>query len=93
MTSWLLFPANYLPVNSSGWSSPARLMNQPEVLLADEPTSNLDEKTELEIMELFHELHANLKITLVMVTHTRQLISYGTRAVEMSEGKIVNGNH
>ncbi len=69
------------------------LMNQPEVLLADEPTSNLDEKTELEIMELFHELHANLKITLVMVTHTRQLISYGTRAVEMSEGKIVNGNH
>ena len=69
------------------------LINQPEVLLADEPTSNLDEKTELEIMELFHELHANLKITLVMVTHTRQLISYGTRAVEMSEGKIVNGIH
>ena len=69
------------------------LMNQPEVLLADEPTSNLDEKTELEIMELFRELHANLNITVVMVTHTRQLISYGTRAVEMAEGKIVNGNH
>ena len=37
------------------------LMNQPEVLLADEPTSNLDEKTELEIMELFRELHAKFK--------------------------------
>jgi ABC-type lipoprotein export system ATPase subunit len=69
------------------------LMNQPEVLLADEPTSNLDERTELEIMELFRELHSNISITLVMVTHTRQLISYGTRAVEMAEGRIVNGDH
>jgi putative ABC transport system ATP-binding protein len=67
------------------------LMNQPEVLLADEPTSNLDEKTELEIMELFRNLHLSLGITVVMVTHTRQLVSYGTRAVEMSEGRIVNG--
>jgi ABC-type lipoprotein export system ATPase subunit len=69
------------------------LMNQPEVVLADEPTSNLDEKTELEIMELFSELHSTLSITVVMVTHTRQLISYGTRAVEMAEGMIVNGKH
>ncbi|OGO66324.1 MAG: hypothetical protein A2030_08880 [Chloroflexi bacterium RBG_19FT_COMBO_50_10] len=68
------------------------LMNQPEVLLADEPTSNLDEKTELEIMELFRDLHLSLGITVVMVTHTRQLVSYGTRAIEMSEGRIVNGN-
>ena len=67
------------------------LMNQPEVLLADEPTSNLDEKTELEIMELFRDLHLSLGITVVMVTHTRQLVSYGTRAVEMAEGRIVNG--
>jgi ABC-type lipoprotein export system ATPase subunit len=69
------------------------LMNQPQVLLADEPTSNLDEKTELEIMDLFRDLHANLGITMVMVTHTRQLISYGTRAVEMAEGIIVNSNN
>jgi putative ABC transport system ATP-binding protein/lipoprotein-releasing system ATP-binding protein len=67
------------------------LMNQPEVLLADEPTSNLDEKTELEIMELFRDLHLSLGITIVMVTHTRQLVSYGTRAIEMAEGMIVNG--
>jgi ABC-type lipoprotein export system ATPase subunit len=68
------------------------LINQPQILMADEPTSNLDEKTEQEIMELFHELHASLGITLVMVTHTRQLISYGTRHVVMAEGRFVNGN-
>jgi ABC-type lipoprotein export system ATPase subunit len=68
------------------------LINQPQVLLADEPTSNLDEKTELEIMELFHELHASMALTIVMVTHTRQLVSFGTRAVEMANGQIVNGH-
>jgi ABC-type lipoprotein export system ATPase subunit len=68
------------------------LMNQPLMLLADEPTSNLDEKTELEIMDLFHDLHASMGITIVMVTHMRQLVSYGTRAVEMADGQIVNGH-
>ncbi len=68
------------------------LMNQPLMLLADEPTSNLDEKTELEIMDLFHDLHASMGITIVMVTHMRQLVSYGTRAVEMANGQIVNGH-
>lgn len=68
------------------------LMNQPLVLLADEPTSNLDEKTELEIMELFHDLHSSMGITIVMVTHMRQLVSYGTRAVEMANGQVINGH-
>lgn len=68
------------------------MMNQPLMLLADEPTSNLDEKTELEIMELFRDLHHSMGITIVMVTHTRQLVSYGTRAVEMVNGEIVNGH-
>jgi ABC-type lipoprotein export system ATPase subunit len=68
------------------------LMNQPLMLLADEPTSNLDEKTELEIMDLFRDLHAGMGITIVMVTHMRQLVSFGTRAVEMANGQIVNGH-
>ena len=67
------------------------LMNQPQVLLADEPTSNLDEKTELEIMDLFRGLHQNLGLTMVIVTHTRQLVPYSTRVVEMAGGRIVNG--
>jgi ABC-type lipoprotein export system ATPase subunit len=69
------------------------LMNQPQLLLADEPTSNLDEKTELEIMDLFRDLHASLGITIVMVTHTRQLVPSSTRVVEMASGQIVNGTH
>lgn len=68
------------------------LMNQPLVLLADEPTSNLDEKTELEIMDLFHDLHVSMGLTIIMVTHMRQLVSYGTRAVEMANGQIVNSH-
>lgn len=67
------------------------LMNQPQLLLADEPTSNLDEKTELEIMELFRELHTSMGLTIVMVTHTRQLVFNGTRVIEMAGGQIVHG--
>jgi ABC-type lipoprotein export system ATPase subunit len=64
------------------------LMNAPQILLADEPTSNLDETTEREIMALFGDLHARLGLTIVIVTHTRQLISAGMRAIEMVEGRI-----
>jgi putative ABC transport system ATP-binding protein/lipoprotein-releasing system ATP-binding protein len=65
------------------------LINQPQVLLADEPTSNLDEKTELEIVDLFRDLHASLGLTIVLVTHTRQLVSAGMRTIEMADGRIV----
>ena len=68
------------------------LINQPRVLLADEPTSNLDERTEAEIMELFRDLHASLGLTIVLVTHTRQLISSGMRSIEMAEGRIVGAS-
>jgi putative ABC transport system ATP-binding protein len=65
------------------------LFNQPEVLLADEPTSDLDEQTEREIMELFAGIHARTQVTVVLVTHTSQLVSFGTRAVRMAEGQIL----
>jgi ABC-type lipoprotein export system ATPase subunit len=66
------------------------LLQNPPVLLADEPTSNLDEQTEREIMDLFLDIHRKTGITIVMVTHTRQLISYGTRSIEMVAGKIAS---
>lgn len=69
------------------------LMNDPQVLLADEPTSNLDEQTEREIMELFREIHVQRQLTVVMVTHTTQLINYGTRAIEMANGQILTGRN
>lgn len=62
------------------------LINNPQVLLADEPTSNLDEQTEREIMEMLHGIHAATGITVLMVTHTSQLVHYGTRALEMAGG-------
>lgn len=67
------------------------LLHRPVVLLADEPTSNLDEQTETEIMQLFQEIHTKTGITVVMVTHTRQLVHFGTRAVDMVNGKIEEG--
>jgi ABC-type lipoprotein export system ATPase subunit len=67
------------------------LFNQPELLLADEPTSDLDEKTEHEIMDLFAEIHRGTGITIIMVTHTTQLVRYGTRSLRMAEGRIVEG--
>ncbi|MBK8794145.1 MAG: ABC transporter ATP-binding protein [Holophaga sp.] len=66
------------------------LMNNPHYLLADEPTSNLDEKTELEIMDLFQEIFQRTGISVVMVTHTSQLVRFGTRAIEMADGKIIS---
>jgi ABC-type lipoprotein export system ATPase subunit len=64
------------------------LFNRPDVILADEPTSDLDEQTELEIMDLFQEIHAQTGFTIVMVTHTTQLVRFGTRAIRMSAGRV-----
>jgi ABC-type lipoprotein export system ATPase subunit len=65
------------------------LINHPEVLLADEPTSNLDERTEHDIMELIRQIHIQRQITIMLVTHSEDLVTYGTRMVRMSAGQIV----
>ena len=65
------------------------LLNQPELLLADEPTSDLDEQTETEILDLFRQVHRTSEITIVMVTHSTQLVSYGSRAIRMAAGKVL----
>jgi ABC-type lipoprotein export system ATPase subunit len=67
------------------------LLNQPEVLLADEPTSDLDEQTEIEIMDLFKKVHQDTGVTIILVTHASQLVSYGTRSIKMAGGKVVTG--
>lgn len=64
------------------------LLNRPELLLADEPSSDLDEETEAEIMTLFSGIHAETGVTIIMVTHTKQLVAYGTRHVEMRAGAV-----
>jgi ABC-type methionine transport system ATPase subunit len=67
------------------------LLNQPAILLADEPTSDLAEQTEHEIMQLLRDIYRRTGITILLVTHTSQLVSYGTRALQMAVGAIVNG--
>jgi ABC-type lipoprotein export system ATPase subunit len=64
------------------------LMNEPSLLLADEPSSDLDEETEQEIMHLFAGIHREAGITIVMVTHARQLVTFGTRHAHMSAGAL-----
>jgi ABC-type lipoprotein export system ATPase subunit len=66
------------------------LMNEPDLLLADEPTSDLDEQTEHEIMALFQEIHARTGVTALLVTHTAELERYGTRSIQMAAGEIVD---
>lgn len=64
------------------------LINNPKVLLADEPTSNLDEQSEKEVISLFQEVHALRGITVLLVTHASQLVTHGTRRIQMSGGGI-----
>ena len=64
------------------------LINRPEILLADEPSSDLDEETEAEIMTLFRRVHAETGVTIALVTHTKELVSYGTRHIAMASGEI-----
>lgn len=65
------------------------LVTTPSILLADEPTGNLDSKTSIEIMQLFDELHAEGH-TLIVVTHEDEIARHCKRVVEMKDGKIFN---
>jgi len=64
------------------------LFNEPELLLADEPTSNLDEQTEIEIMGLIQKIHKSTGITILLVTHVGGLVTHGTRNILLVNGEI-----
>jgi putative ABC transport system ATP-binding protein len=66
------------------------LINRPKVLLADEPTGNLDSHTGTEIMELIRAFNESLKMTVVMVTHERALAErYARKMIFMADGKLI----
>ncbi len=66
------------------------LINQPSILLADEPTGNLDSRTGTEVMELIRHLNESLQMTVVLVTHERTLAEkYAERLIFMGDGKVV----
>nr|WP_319376155.1 ABC transporter ATP-binding protein [uncultured Methanoregula sp.] len=64
------------------------LVNEPKILLCDEPTGNLDRKTGLQIMELLVGLHREGK-TVILVTHDSKIAEYAHRTIELEDGRIV----
>ncbi len=64
------------------------LINSPALLLADEPTGNLDSQTSREIMDLFRRLNEERGLTLVVITHERNIAECASRIVELRDGKV-----
>jgi putative ABC transport system ATP-binding protein len=65
------------------------LVNDPEILLADEPTGNLDSRTSIEIMEVLQRLNREQHITIVLITHESDIAEYGTRVIAFRDGRVV----
>lgn len=85
---------NHLPSELSGGQqqrvSIARaLVNNPSVILADEPTGNLDSKTSIEILDLLKNLNKKYKMTFVVVTHSQVVYKYADRIIKMNDGLLV----
>jgi len=64
------------------------LINEPSIILADEPTGNLDTRTSVEVMEMFQSLNDS-GITIVLITHERDIAAYAKRNITFRDGKIV----
>ncbi len=65
------------------------LINRPSILLADEPTGNLDTKTSIEVMGIFQRLNQETGITVLLITHEMDIAEYGTRIVTCRDGVVV----
>ncbi|MBZ5525413.1 MAG: ABC transporter ATP-binding protein [Acidobacteriia bacterium] len=66
------------------------LINNPEILLADEPTGQLDSRTSAEIMGIFQELNHTRGITIILVTHSDEIAAYADRIIRFRDGRIVS---
>lgn len=66
------------------------LVNNAAIILADEPTGNLDTKTSAEIMELFTRLNTESGITVILVTHEQDIAAYGRRIIRFLDGRIIS---
>jgi putative ABC transport system ATP-binding protein len=64
------------------------LINEPSILLADEPTGNLDTRTSIEVMDIFQRLNMERGITVVLITHEMDIAEHGTRLVRFRDGRI-----
>jgi putative ABC transport system ATP-binding protein len=67
------------------------IINEPKILLADEPTGNLDTKNSENVLGLLRQLNKNLGQTIVMITHNPEAATYGSRVLHMRDGLVVDG--
>jgi putative ABC transport system ATP-binding protein len=65
------------------------LINEPAIILADEPTGNLDTRTSIEVLGIFQKLNIERKITVLLITHEADIAEYGTRLIRFRDGLIV----
>jgi putative ABC transport system ATP-binding protein len=68
------------------------LINEPEILLADEPTGQLDSHTSAEIMDIFLQLNHTHRITIVVVTHSDEVARFARRVITFRDGRIISDN-
>jgi putative ABC transport system ATP-binding protein len=66
------------------------LLNDPAILLADEPTGNLDSETSIEVMDIFQRLNEQRGITIVLITHEPNIAEYGSRVIRFKDGRIIS---
>ena len=72
------------------WAIARALANNPSIILADEPTGALDSTTGRMIMDLFHQLHEEKGITIVLITHSNELAEETERVLTLMDGKIIS---
>ena len=65
------------------------LVNEPAMILADEPTGNLDTRTSIEVMGIFQRLNREQGITILLITHEMDIAEYGTRLIRFRDGRVV----
>jgi putative ABC transport system ATP-binding protein len=66
------------------------LMTEPPIILADEPTGNLDTRTSIEVMDIFQKLRIERGITVIVITHEQQIAEYGSRVVSFRDGLVMS---
>ena len=69
------------------------LANEPPILLADEPTGNLDSRTSREVMDLFRQLNQDDGITIIVVTHDQEIARHARRAIVIRDGQVDLRHH
>ena len=88
--------ANYAPAELSGGQQQKveivrSLVLDPEIIIADEPTGNLDTDSAEKVMNIFMGLNRDLKKTLIMVTHNIEYVRYATHTIYMRDGRVLEG--